>query len=98
MEYDKIIIKNKEYFLVPVEQKFTTIKYKIINNEDVKNKLKEYIDELKASKLTRHKFTAFQKAFNEKYKLNLNSNNLAVLLDNLGVEKIKPKNIRTLLL
>jgi hypothetical protein len=94
----KLVPKGKLYKLVPIEADERIYKYRILNNQVMKDNLKEYIDELKTSNLLRHKFAVFQKAFNEKYNINIASNDLSLLLDELKIKKIRPKNIRTLLL
>jgi len=98
MEITEITLNGKLYKLVPVEGNERIIKYSILKNQVMKDNLKAYIDELKASKILRHKFADFQKAFNEKYNANIRGNDLSLLLDELNIKKIRPKNIKTLLL
>ena len=98
MNYEKITINEKVFYLVPENEQFKIKKYAIINDNELKNKINEYINELRNSKISRITFTKLQNDFNTKYNLQINQVNMSALLNELKIKKIKPKNIRTLIL
>lgn len=98
MNYEKITINEKVFYLVPENEQFKIKKYAIINDNELKNKINEYINELRNSKISRITFTKLQNDFNTKYNLQINQVNMSALLNELKIKKIKPKNIKTLIL
>lgn len=98
MEYEKITINNKVFYLVPEKDKLKIKKYAITSDNELKQKLTEYINELRTTNVKRLTFTTLQDNFNTKYNYNVSQVNMSALLDDLEIKKIRPKNIKTLLL
>tara|TARA_R110000868_G_scaffold346173_1_gene607204 strand:+ start:326 stop:622 length:297 start_codon:yes stop_codon:yes gene_type:complete len=98
MQYEKITINEKVFYLVPENEQFKIKKYAILNDNELKIKINDYINELRDLKISRITFTKLQNDFNAKYNLQINQVNLCTLLNDLNIKKIRPKNIRTLLL